>query len=133
MSSSVQIQGQLLLGPSAVQEGTFPATTAVVPLGLSPDQKPAVVNKRGERTLQGVYATLFDADLDDVTQGTFVYLRTANAGLLRITTDDGNGGDVVAVVPIKGLHVHEYDPTKFVKKLEANVSGFLEYIVSGDR
>lgn len=134
MSDSVKIQGELSLGPvGEVSEGTFPASVASVPLSLLPESKPAAVSQRGTRKGEGAYETVFDATLDAVTEGNLVYVRVTAAGLIRITTDDGAGGNVVATLPIKGVHLHEYDPAKFVKKVEVNVSGTFEYIISGDR
>jgi hypothetical protein len=67
-----------------------------------------------------------------VTKATFLYLKSDAPLDVRLTTDDGSGGDVVAVVPVEGLCLLEFSSSKHLKLLEVQGSGRLEYFVSGD-
>lgn len=66
-----------------------------------------------------------------VTHGDTLYFFTSTPILIRLTTDDGSGGSVVSVLPLDGLFIHEFQTAKFLKLLEANGSGAIEYFVSG--
>jgi hypothetical protein len=67
-----------------------------------------------------------------VTKGTFLYVKTVGGGVdLRLTSDDGSGGDVVAVIPVNGPLVLELPDSKFLKLLEAKGSVGIEYLVTG--
>lgn len=134
MGDVVTIDGSITLGPPGVSsDGSFPISAVDIPLVLLPSEKPATANSsKVTRSLTGgSYVTLRGVG-DAVTKATFLYFRTTGAGKLRLTTDDGNGGDVVAVLPVKGLLVVEFDPIKFLKLLEGDFSGTVEYAVSGD-
>lgn len=76
--------------------------------------------------LQGVGAT------DTVTKGTFLYFKSDALIELRLTTDDGVGGSVVAIIPPSGFVMLELDATKFLKLLEARGVASLEYFVCGN-
>lgn len=76
-------------------------------------------------TLEGVGANR------TVTRGNFLYFKTQNQMLIRTTTDDGLGGNVLSVIPVYGLVVIEFDDAKYLKLLEAQGTGLVEYLVSG--
>lgn len=134
------MQGTISIGPNVVStDGSFPVSAVDIPLAFLPSPKTAPVNTgKVVRNLVGggtgaSYVTLRGVgSSDSVTKGTLLYLRTVTQGLVRMTTDDGSGGDVVAVLPIRGLLVLEFDPTRFLKLLEADFGGTIEYAVSGD-
>jgi hypothetical protein len=66
-----------------------------------------------------------------VQQGDTLYLRSSDNVDVRITTDDGAGGSVVATFPCIGLLVMEFQATKFLKLLEVQGTTTLEYAVTG--
>lgn len=67
----------------------------------------------------------------DVTHGELLYL-TSNAPIsLRLTTDDGLGGDVVAIREISSLVLQDFPPAKFLKGLEVKGIATIAYLVTG--
>jgi hypothetical protein len=66
-----------------------------------------------------------------VPKGNFLYFKTTSQVQLRLTTDDGLGGSVLSLLPVYGLVVLEIDDSKYLKLLEAQGSGPIEYLVSG--
>jgi hypothetical protein len=107
----------------------------LVTLGLrAGDEKNATASDSGVRAISSPssYVDVRCVGTNEaVTKGSFLYARASAAMLLRLTTDDGAGGSVLAVLPIDGLLVFEVDPDKFLKLLEAQGEGTLEFLVSG--
>jgi hypothetical protein len=68
---------------------------------------------------------------DTVTHADTLYFFAYSQVTLRLTTDDGAGGDVVAVLPCDGLYVMEFPSAKFLKLLEIEGSANVEYFASG--
>lgn len=71
-----------------------------------------------------------------VTRGTFLYAKTQSQIQLRLTLDDGVGGDIVSVIPLSPQAAPlllPCTPTNFLKLLEAKGSGQLLYFVCGDQ
>ena len=134
MADTINLSGAINVGPADVSDTTFPTGVNVVSLALrSGERKNAAVNDKGARSLTAAVFT----DLrcvgpgEAVTKGTFLYVRSSTAMQIRMTTDDGTGGNVVAIVPIYGPMVIEFDETKFLKLLEGLGTGVIEYLVSG--
>lgn len=131
----VQFRGQLLCGqPSSSTDGDFPGATVSSPFDLNPPNKPAAVSFKTTRNLAttGSYVTLSGVGVgEDVTQGTFLYGRSRAPMLIRVTT--AGSPDVVAVVPVQGLFAIEFPVGSYLKLLEAQGSGVLEYFVSGNQ
>ncbi len=134
MGEVVQVSGQLVAGPSSAGEGGFPAGVTNLPFTLYPAERPYGVATGGMKriiaTSAGVYVTL-DGVPGTVTKATFIYLRTIAPMLLRITRVQPAAADVVFVLPVSGLYVQEFDPTRYVTLLELSGSGTVEYFVSG--
>lgn len=130
----LRLSGSLDAAPAAASE-LFPLSSFTVPLAFLEIAKGySVATGTLARTLnspsafvplQGVGTT------DAVTRGTFLYLKSNATIDLRITTDDGAGGSVVAVVPVAGFFALELGATKYLKLLEAQGAATLEYFVSG--
>lgn len=133
MGDVLTISGQLNLSPRSVDETSFPAGVLQVTLALAQSEKVASVHKAGVRSLSGGgYVDLGGVGADqEVTKGTFLYLRTTAEMLVRVTTYDA-GGDVVSAIPVKGLVILEFDPAKYLKLVEANGSGTIEHLVIGN-
>ena len=71
---------------------------------------------------------------DTVTHGDTLYVFVPQPILVRLTTDDGQGGDVVSVIPVDGLMMIEFNQVRFLKLLEAQgVCNGVEYFVSGQQ
>jgi len=78
--------------------------------------------------LSGVGAT------DTVTRGQFLFFKASAPVLVRLTLDDGSGGDVVLdPLPIDTLAplILCFQSAKFLKLLEVQGSGTVHYLVSG--
>lgn len=135
MSDTVAVSGTLQLGPANVSDSSFPAAVVNITLSLKAgDQKIATVSDKGVRLLASpsVFVDMRCVGPGEaVTKGTLLYVRSSVPMLLRLTTDDGAGGSVLAVIPIDGLYVHEVDQNKFLKLLEAQGQGTIEFLVSG--
>ena len=132
----LRLSGSLDGGPASSTTESFPASSFSAPLRFRENTKGFSVatgvltrklNSVGAFVpLQGVGAT------DTVTKGTFLYLKSDAAIEVRLTTDDGSGGSVLAVLPPSGFVMIELDPVKFLKLLEAKGLGSLEYFVCGN-
>lgn len=131
----ITLSGAFIGGPPAGGE-TFPGTTFSAPLALRTNPKgfgaATGVLQRQVSTAVGVYATLSGVGATDtVTKGNTLYLKSNGNLLLRLTTDDGLGGSVVAVNPVSGFVFVEFDETKYLKLLEVSGNALIEYFVCG--
>lgn len=130
----VQFRGQLLAGPPSSSTDDFPSGVVSIPFDLSPANKPAEVSFKTTRQVAspGSFAVMSGVGGgEDVAQGTFLYGRTRGPMLLRLTT--AGSPDVVAVVPVSGLFAMEFPVGNYLKLLEAEGTGVLEYFVSGNQ
>lgn len=132
--TQLKLSGSLQAGPPTVTDGSFPATTVNAPISTKENPKTyQAATGVLRRTLNYVAFT----DLGtvgagaEVEQGTFLYFRSDAAVELRLTTDDGGGGNEVAILPVDGLCILEFDSTQFLKLLEMNGSATIEYFISG--
>ena len=131
----ITLSGALLGGPPAGGE-SFPSSTFSAPLALRSNPKgynaATGVLQRQVTTAVGVYSALSGVGATDtVTKGNTLYLRSNASLLVRLTTDDGIGGSVVAVLPVSGLCILEFDDSKYLKLIEVSGSALIEYLVSG--
>src|SRR4051812_46162565 len=123
------LQGALLSGPVKSASGTFPVGLVNITFGLKPANKVAAVSSKSVRNLASpnAFSTLHGVGPnEDVTQANFLFLQTDNPIDVRITADDGSGGDVVSVVSVDGLLLVEKPSNKFIKLLEAQGTGVIE-------
>lgn len=132
----IDLQGALIGGPPSGGD-TFPASTFSVPLRMRTTPK-------GFGVATGVLTRLVASPAafvalsgvgsgDTVTQADVLYFKPSGPVDLRLTTDDGVGGNVVAVVPIDGITMIEFPTSKFLKLLEVQGSATVEYFASGQR
>ncbi len=132
----LRLAGSIDAGPPSSTSESFPASSFSVPLRFRENTKGFSV-ATGVLTrnlaspgafvaLQGVGPT------DSVTKGTFLYLKSDALIDVRVTTDDGVGGSVLAIIPPSGFVLLELDATKFLKLLEAKGTARLEYFVCGN-
>ena len=71
--------------------------------------------------------------LDTVTRGQFLFLKVNAPALVRLTYDDGVGGDVLVVLPVDALAplILCLQGAKFLKGVEVQGSCTVHYLVSG--
>ncbi len=68
---------------------------------------------------------------DTVTQGNFLYVRTKNPMLLRLTVNT-SGPVVIADIPVRGIFMLEFDETHPLVLLEIKGAGTVEWYISGN-
>lgn len=78
-------------------------------------------------TLSGV------GEADTVTRGQFLFVKANAPVLVRLTYDDGAGGDVLVVLPVDTLAplVLSFQSAKYLKQVEVQGSATIQYLVSG--
>lgn len=132
--------GTIIEGPATQTDPQFPSGVTTIPFTLNQGSNPKSVGvTTGAKVrnvqspaafvvLSGVGAT------DDVTQGSFVYMRvTTGSFQFRVTFNNPAGGSIVSVLPSAGIFVHEPDATTgfYVTKLEVQGTGTIEYYAAG--
>ncbi len=136
MSNVVTFAGRLLAGPPKSSTSSFPTGLSNATFELKPPNKTATV-ATGIQTPSVNSASAF-VELSGVgagqtvTQGTFLYLRTTSKMLVRIT-QAGDSGDVVSTMYVDGLFAQEFPAANYMKLLEAQGTGVVEYFASGNQ
>lgn len=132
----LRLAGSLNAGPPSATSEAFPASSFAAPLLFLESTKgfsvASGVLKRNIASALSFVPLQGAGPTDAVTKATFLYLKSSAVIELRLTTDDGAGGDVVAIIPPGGLFLLELDATKFLKLLEARGTASVEYFVSGN-
>lgn len=132
-SNVVTLKGSLLAGPPKSSCGSFPSALVNAAFELRPPNKAANVLDHNVRKVDsaGAFVDLLAVGTGKtVTQGTFLYLRTGGPMRIRTTTFT-DSGDVVSIQEVDGLFILEFPTAKYLKLLEAQGSGTIEYFVSG--
>lgn len=130
----VTLKASILAGPPKSTCGKFPSGLVSLEFELRPPNKNAAVMAQHVRDVSSpsAYVTLGGVGTGQaVTQASFLYLRTSVAMDLRLTTSDSV--DVVSVHPVDGVLLMEFPAAKYLKLLEVQGSGTLEYFVSGNQ
>lgn len=146
MPDLVTLQGALSAGPQEVCDGSYPATgTLSIAFGIGQGafgttcaggaSKPAA--KRTWNALDvnspGAYVVLEGIGAGGVAQANLLWLRSASALLVRLTfANPAGGADIVSVIPVQGLAIVEPSATGYLKTLEVQGTGRLEYFASGN-
>ena len=134
-TNQLSCTGTILLGPSSASEGGVPAGSTSIPFQTNPNPKNAAACT-GDQVISvsspGSYVALpgVAASNSNVTQGTFLFIRTTNLMMVRTTTYNVSG-NVVAVEPVNGTKIVEYDPGAYLVLVEVEGSGTVEYLVAG--
>lgn len=135
MSNAIQLASRLTLGPvDTVTDSTLPSGFTSIQFGLRPSKKSALVSSGSVRTIASPssYVALDGVGTgESVTQGNLLYLRSSSAMLLRLTTYS-SGGDIVAVLPVDGVFMMEFDRSRYLKLIEVQGTGTVEWLVTGD-
>lgn len=134
---AVSLKGDLAAGPpknacagslpSGVMNLSYELTTANKTANVKADQVANVNSPSAFTGLDGIgpnYA---------VTRATFLFLRTSTVMSIRLTFDDGAGGSTTSVVEVNGLFLIEANASKFIKLLEAQGVGAVEFFASGNQ
>lgn len=134
----ISLDASLHGGPSVVSETIFPSASFDAHVGLLPCKKPYTIATGILRApiaspaafvqLSGVSPSLVGA----VARGTFFYFRCESAMRLRLTIDDGIGGDYTSETDVRGIFVQEFPDDRALLLLEAQGDGTIEYFVSGE-
>lgn len=132
----VNVTGVVEGGPDSAAAGVFPSARFTAPLALRDTSGKSFDAATGvlTRTINSPSAFV---PLDGVgpnatvTQGNFLYLKSDGQLDIRITHDDGSGGQTVVIVPVHGVFIQEFPTTKSLELLEAQGSGKIEYLVTG--
>lgn len=133
----VQMTGALTAGPPSSGAGVFPTSLFQDSLLLGNSTAGKGFQASGSsvsRSIASPSSFVAIADVGtggDVVEADFLYLRTDGDLDVELTTDDGNGGDVVAVVPVSGLLALEFPADTFLKGLRVKGTARLTYFVSG--
>jgi hypothetical protein len=131
-SNVVTVEGTLLAGAPSASCEKFPGVLLNTTFELTPANKVAKASTYQARELAspGSFVTLDGIGTGKaVSQATFLYLRTKGPLTLRITM--AGSPDVVSVVDVEGLFIHELPSLKYIKLLEAQGTGVFEYFASG--
>lgn len=131
----VTLQGSLQAGPAKSSDSAFPSGLVNASFTLKPSTKSAPVSVYDVRNLSSPSAFVQLRGVgtsETVTQANTLYLRTDAAMTVRLTYDDGAGGSVVATFPVEGLFIVEASLSKFIKLVEAQGVGVVEYFASGN-
>jgi hypothetical protein len=133
------LDGTVTSGPgTTAAPGVTPASTDTIPLSTLQTPKGWNVisgpNSRNLATAYGTYVTLSGIGATaEVTQGTFVYMRSSSPVQVRLTQANlAGGGDLVSVVQFQGAFVTECPDSGYLKLLEASGTTTLEWMVSGN-
>jgi len=137
MAHVLKLDGTLESGPSTVSDDSFPSSSAEVPLTLLNAAKAAACCTgfmRSTITSPSAYIALdgIGSDAGDtVKKGHTLFFRCKDSAvLLRLTTF--GSPDVVSVVPVKGTVIIEFDDARYLKLLEVQGSGQVEWLVAGN-
>ncbi len=134
---AVSLSGTLLAGPGGVvSQNSFPSATAQMFLALRSEPAPytaatGVLQLPLDSELAFVQLGGIDETIGPVKKATLISLRSPSEIALRITTDDGLGGEVLIETPHIGLFLKEWPDSHPVLKLEAKGVGLIEYFASG--
>lgn len=137
--ATLQLTGSLVAGSSCATSCGDSSGTLTLPLSFpacgkqyqvsigSPPGSPRVINS----PLAFVAIGSIGAS-GDVTRAEFLYLAGEGVLDVEFTTDDGLGGNVVAVIPLDaGPAMWPFPSTKYLKGLRVRGSGRLAYFAAG--
>lgn len=135
MSASIVFSGSIVAGPQGSGDCGSPSGVTNIAFGSVPAQLPSAVMAQGNKQINSAsaYVTLDGiGPTANVTQGNFLYFKANADMLLRLTTASSLGPDVVSVLPVRGPLVMQFPSASYLKLLEAQGVGSVEYLVSGN-
>ena len=136
MANVLQLTATLMAGPQGSSDCSFPSGVSTVSFGLLPSTKSAGVStglhNKSVNSASSFVALDGIGSAETVTQGNTLYLRTTTAMQIRLTMQPASGPDVVSIVYVQGAMLLELPSTNYLKLLEAQGVGTVEYLVSGN-
>lgn len=134
---TLTLSGSLTAGPSAAVDNQFPSGVTSVPFGLNPGNKPYNVDT-GRNVANVLSPSAYAAlggigTLGPVTQAVTLYLRTTTPLTIRLTTAVPSSADLLSVLPLNGILILEFPSDHYLKLVEVQGSGTVEYYVSGNQ
>lgn len=131
----VRIDGQITAGPQVIGQDRSTLSTILALKGGSSSKSYGAATGILELNLNtptNTYQTLPGVGAaPGVTKADTLYFFCDSPVLLRLTTDDGAGGNVLSVLPVDGLCTLEFWGTRFLKLVEAQGNSPIEYFASG--
>ena len=134
----LNISGAIIAGPPAGGE-IFPSAQINVPLQVRPNPlsfgaATSVIEQTVTSPAPNVYVEIPHVGAGrTVTQANFLYLSTSGPVDVRLTCDDGIGGDVVSTFQSDGLLTMQFSTQKFLKKVELCGSTRIQFLATGMR
>ena len=132
----VKINGALIAGPPQGGD-VFPAALMNVPLRLRTTPKgfgaaTGILHRTIMAGGPAEYVTLADIGVGStVERATLLYLKSSGPLDVRLTCDDGLGGDVVSEFQQDGLSLVEFTDLKHLKKVDLRGSAQIEFFACG--
>lgn len=130
---TVVLGGSIVLSPSG--DCGVPSGITNIQFAGFPQNKSATVSAYNTKSLNTPAPSFFTLDgigpSESVTQGNFLYIRTTSPIRFRFTSQ-GPSGDDVSVLTIQGVVLLEFNSANYLKLLEAQGVGTVEYLVSGN-
>lgn len=129
------LSGALTIAPSnSTDPSSFPSGSTQIGLGFAGDTKQANVDTgpmRPNLNSPGSFVALAGVGAGGpVTNGTTLKLKCIFPFSIELTTFNG-AGNVVAVIPLQGELLLEFDPSHYLVGLRAQGAGMLEYYAAG--
>ena len=130
------LSGSLIAGPPCSRECEFPSGITTLSLGFRYQPKGYSVAtgilQQNISIGSGSWVTLSTIGSGStVTKCDTFYIRSNGPLSMELTTDDGSGGSVVAVLPLNGLSLLEFDESKFLKLVRLSGTATIEYFACG--
>jgi len=132
----VRIDGALLAGPPQGGD-VFPSALMNVPLRLRTSPKgfgsaTGILHRTIMSNGPTEYVTLADiGDGSTVERATLLYLKSSGPLDVRLTCDDGLGGNIVSEYQQDGFSLLEFTESKHLKRVELRGSAQIEFFACG--
>lgn len=136
MASSVNFSGSIIAGPIGSGDCGFPSGVTNISFTSLPPLKAASASGYQSKVVNSPSAFVELTGVgtgETVTQANFLFLRTSSPMQVRLTMNPSSGSDVVSILFIQGVHILELPSLNYLKLLEAQGVGTIEYFVSGNQ
>jgi hypothetical protein len=131
MSSSLQFNGALILGPPSAGDCGFSDGTFSQSFGFT---EPAAVSAQHTKNVNSPSAFVaLDGIGVTVTQATFFFLKTTSVFIVRITYKPLSGPDVVSTIPVMGPMLVKTPVDQYIKLVEVQGTGAVSYLATGNQ
>ena len=131
MSSSLQFNGALILGPPSAGDCGFSDGTFSQSFGFT---EPAAVSAQHTKNVNSPSAFVaLDGIGVTVTQATFFFLKPTSVFIVRITYKPISGPDVVSTIPVMGPMLVKTPVDQYIKLVEVQGTGAVSYLATGNQ